>query len=91
VTPPVEARVGPCEAIVEICGVPHLILRRADISGIQSWIKGLGTVRPYFCIEIATRHGKIVCDYERRDLWEEILRKLADAKIFNDFQEEPTR
>jgi hypothetical protein len=87
----VVVKVGPAEVIVEIRGIPHLVLRRADLSAIESWIRNVGSIEPYYFIEFTTRHGAVTCDYKDRPLWEELLKKLAAAKLFDDMQGEATR
>lgn len=89
--PKVNVVVGPSDLVVEISGVPHLILRRADVSGVESWAKTIGARETYYCIEFTTKHGVITCDYTRRDLWEAILIKLAQAKPFDEMQGEAQR
>lgn len=90
-TPNVEVKVGPSSLIIEIKGVPHLILRRADLSGIEAWIRRIGVVETYYQIEFTLGSSTIMTDYDSRDLWEEILRKLAAAKIFDEMEGEPDR
>lgn len=87
----VEVKVGPADLVIEIRGVPHLILRRADLSAIESWIRNVGSVAPYYFIEFVTRNGPVTTDYKDRSLWEEILRKLAAARPFDEMQGEAMR
>lgn len=75
--------VGPSVVIVAIGKVPHLILRRSDIGAIQGWIWNIGYRAPYYTIEITTSRGVVTADYADRSLWEEILRELADERIFD--------
>jgi hypothetical protein len=79
----VEIRVGPSEICVLIKGLPHLLLRRQDLSGIQTYYKSTGVRFPLYFIEFTTRHGTIIADYNERWLWEEILSGLRDARIFD--------
>lgn len=82
--PLVEVSVGPCEIAVLIKGLPHLLLRRSDIVGIQSYIWRVGTRAPIYVLEFSTTNGHEICsDYDERPLWEAILRALGDAKLFN--------
>jgi hypothetical protein len=87
----VEIKIGPAEIVIEINKIPHLILRRADLTAIHSWIHSVGVVETYFFIEYTTRNGTITSDYDDRSLWEEILKKLGQAKLFNEMQGEPSR
>lgn len=87
----VEIRVGPCDIMVLIRGLPHLILRRADLSGIESWQMSIGTRERYYFIQYTLRHGVITCDYDRGDLWREILSESAKAKVFDNMQGEAVR
>lgn len=82
----VEIQVLPCEVTVLIRGLPHLILRRADLTGMQAYIKNIGVREPVYFIEFTTRHGLIVADYDKRPLWEAVLRSLKEAKIFENMQ-----
>lgn len=82
----VEIQVLPCEVAILIHGLPHLLLRRADLTGMQAYIKNVGVREPVYFIEFTTRHGLIVADYDKRPLWEQILRSLKEAKIFENMQ-----
>lgn len=82
----VEIQVMPCEVTVLIRGLPHLILRRADLAGMQAYIKNVGVREPVYFIEFTTRHGLIVADYDKRPLWEEVLRTVHAARIFENMQ-----
>lgn len=82
----VQVEVLPCEVAVLIRGLPHLLLRRADLSGMQAYIKNVGVRKPLYFIEFTTRSGPIVADYDQRPLWETILRQLRAARIFENMQ-----
>lgn len=84
-------RIGPADVVVEIRGVPHLILRRADVSAVESWIRNVGSLHPYYFIEFTTRNGPVTCDYKDRPLWEEVLKKLAASRMFDEVQGEAER
>lgn len=79
----VEINVGPSEIIVLIKGLPHLLLRRQDLSGIQTYYKTIGVRQTLYFIEFTTRNGVIISDYNEFWLWEAILIKLREAKIFD--------
>lgn len=87
----VEIKVGPCDIMVLIRGLPHLILRRADLSGIESWQMTIGARERYYFIQYTLRHGVITCDYDKVDLWQEILAEFSKAQVFNNMQGEGVR
>lgn len=87
----VTVKIGPADLIVEILGVPHLIIRRSDLSAIEAWQMTVGAIERYYFIEFTTKNGPVTCDYDDRDLWSEILTKLGAAKLFNQMQGEPAR
>ena len=80
----VEVLVRPNEICVLIKGLPHLLLRRQDLSGVQTYWKTTG-VRggSLYFIEFTTRNGVIISDYNDRALWEKILAALLDARLFD--------
>jgi hypothetical protein len=79
----IEVKVGPSEIAVLIKSLPHLLLRRQDLTGFQSYYKTTGVRDPLYFIEFTMRNGLIVSDYNDRDLWEKILIALLEAKIFD--------
>lgn len=87
----VVVRVGPADVIIEIRGVPHIILRRAGVTAVESWIRNVGSIQPYYFIEFTTRNGAVTSDYKDRPLWEEILKKLAASRMFDEMQGEAPR
>lgn len=82
---------APAHVIVRIRDVPHLILRRSDLSAIESWKMTDGTVERYYFIQFTMRDGKVTCDYTDEALWTEILAKLGTSKLFDNMQGEPSR
>lgn len=82
----VEIEVLPCEVAVLIQGLPHLILRRAVLTGIQAYIKSIGVREPIYFIEFSMLDGLIIADYDQRSLWEQVLRALKSAKVFENMQ-----
>ncbi len=82
----VKVTVTPCEIGILIQGLPHLLLRRGDLVGIQAYIREAGSRVPIYFIEFTTQHGEIVCDYDNRKLWEMILAALRDARLFEHMQ-----
>lgn len=83
---PAAVQVTPCEISILIRGLPHLILRRSDLAGIQSYIKTVGVRDPVYFIEFSMRTGDIIADYDMRTLWEQILVALRDSRIFDNMQ-----
>jgi hypothetical protein len=65
------------------------MVRRADVVGVQAYIKNVGSLVPIYFIEVVTKTTPIVCDYADRSLWEEVLHGLADARIFDERMGEP--
>ena len=81
----VSVRVTACEVAVFIDGLPHLLIRRKDITALQSYIKSHGAATPIYFIEISTAsHDLIVSDYDDMSLWKQILQALGEAKIFDE-------
>lgn len=84
----VEVSVSPCDVQVLIKGLPHLLLRRSVIVGVQAYIQRART--PIYVIEFSTTTVEISSDYDDRDLWEAILRGLLAARLFDkDMGESP--
>ena len=79
----VQVKVGPNEVCVLINGLPHVMLRRKDLTGIQSYWKTSGSRETLFFLEFTLRHGPMICDYAERDLWEEILSALLKSRLFD--------
>jgi hypothetical protein len=79
---PVTVEVTTDTVSVLIRGLPHLILRRMDLTAIQSYIREGGVRSTVYFIEFTVRGSTIVCDYEKRDVWEAVLAALYDAKVF---------
>lgn len=87
--PKVEVVAGPCDIVANINGLPHLILRRSDVIAMQSYKKSIGTVETIYYIEFEMKGRQIVCDYDDRSLWEELLRGYGALKMFNHALGEP--
>lgn len=70
-----EVRYVPDVSTIKIVidDLPHLILQRSELVGIQSWI-AVGD--KMWCIEFYTTHNTILCEYESQELWEKILKLL---------------
>lgn len=80
----VEVKVRPNEISILIKGLPHLLLRRHDLSGIQAYWKTTGVLGgALFFIEFTTSNGVITSDYNDRALWESILVAIRDANMFD--------
>lgn len=82
-TSKIEIKIGPSEVAVLIRNLPHLLLRRQDLIGIQSYYKTTGVRDPLYFIEFTMRNDTIIADYNDRLLWERILIGLRDARIFD--------
>lgn len=80
----ITVEVTASEIKVGVRGVPHLMLRRSEVVGVQGYIKNVGPIEPIYFIEITTKTAKIVCDYRDRSLWEAILSGMADARVFDE-------
>lgn len=57
--------------------LPHFTYEIRDIKGYQSWIHS----KDWCCIEYETTQGKVLCEYDNKDLWSEILKLLAENLI----------
>lgn len=84
--PNVKIQVSPCEVVILIRDLPHMILRRADLTGMQAYIKNVGVREPVYFIEFTTHTGLVTADYDKRPLWEAILKGLRDARPFDHMQ-----
>lgn len=77
-------RVDRNQIVVSFGRVPHLILSRGDIVGVQSWLYRIGVKDPLYVIEITTRKGAtITAEYDDQKNWEAILIALAEAHLFD--------
>lgn len=80
---PVEVQIASSEICVLIKGLPHLMLRRQDVSGFQAYYKTTGVRDPLYFIEFTTSRGAVISDYNDRSLWEMILKELRKSKMFD--------
>jgi hypothetical protein len=82
--PRVEVSVGACDIVVSIRGLPHLVLRRSEIIGWQSYYRDSGVAKGaiYYIEFTTTTRDLITSNYDDRSLWEEILRALAESRMF---------
>lgn len=78
------------EIKVVLQGIPHLVLRRSDVVGVQGYIKNIGPAVPIYFVEVTTSTGQVVCDYAERGLWEDVLVGMADARMFDERMGEVT-
>lgn len=73
------------EIQVLINGLPHVMLARCDLLGVQSFIKSTGPAVPmYFIVFTMVGGHEIAVDYDERLSWEKVLRALRDARIFDE-------
>lgn len=80
----VSFEVGSNEVCVLIRGIPHLMIRRPGIVSIQSYQRISGARYPIYFIAVVTSEGPpTITDYDRRDLWEAVLKGLHALKIFD--------
>ena len=63
---------------IRIDGIVHLSLKQSSDIQIQSW---LNPHRSYYAIEYYSAGQSILCEYGKKEIWEEILKKLEEAKI----------
>jgi hypothetical protein len=72
-----EVLLGYKALTVRIEGLPHVIVLRSELLGASSWIDG----RPHhtYCIELLLRGGVMRLEYDRRELWEAVLKGLDAA------------
>lgn len=61
-----------------IDNIIHLSLKKEKGIQLQSYISG---DRKIFCIDFYSNGDKIVCEYGRKDIWEEILKQLVESKM----------
>jgi hypothetical protein len=55
----------------------HLSAPKEDIVGFQSYLQG-----HIYCIKYYLRNNsEILCEYEKRELWEEILKEIDKQNI----------
>lgn len=85
VAPLVEVRVGPHEVAVLIRGLPHILLRRAEVLAFQAYIKSEGPAAPMYFLEVTLAGGRaVVSDYDTRTVWEAVIAGLGAAHVFDE-------
>lgn len=57
----------------------HLAVKRQGLIGIQSWVAGTN----FYIIEFQIGEDSIIAEYERKEVWEEILRELGKVNIIS--------
>ena len=68
------------EVRVTINSIPHLCIHKSHLTGFQGYIKGEQAQVWY--IEFYTKYGNFVSEYDNKDIWEQVLKALGEAKIF---------
>lgn len=74
----VEVEVELAYIRILINGLLHLCVRRVPLIGIQSYKNG----HKLFVIEYQTGTTMIVSEYDKEELWEEILKGLSKVPLF---------
>lgn len=62
-------------------GLIHLVMRRIDVIGVQSYYNHEKTL---FTIEYTTEKNTIVTEYEKEDVWKFILKEIEKQTPFYD-------
>lgn len=62
---------------IKINDIIHLSLPQGEIK-VQTW---LIPHKHYYAIEYYTIDGEILCEYDSRDIWENILKELENKKV----------
>lgn len=57
----------------------HLAIKRQGLISIQSWVAATNL----FIIEFQVGEDSIIAEYEKREIWEEILMKLGELNIIS--------
>jgi len=63
---------------IKINGIIHLSLKQSPDIQIQSW---LYPSRSYYAIQYYSAGSNILCEYEDKGIWEQILKKLEEVGI----------
>lgn len=63
---------------IRIDGIIHLSLPQSENISVQSW---LNPQRSYYAIEYSLSETTVLCEYDNRELWSTILKKLEENKI----------
>lgn len=65
-----------------INGFPHLILKKDELIGIQSWM--LNDKYRNYAIEFTMKDNVILATYIKRPIWEAILKSLNELDLFSE-------
>lgn len=68
------------QLLISINSIPHLCIRKSHLTGFQGYIKGEQAQVWY--IEFYTKYGNFVSEYDNKEIWEQVLKALGEAKIF---------
>ncbi len=63
---------------IKIDGIIHLSIPTKGVTGIQTWQH---PDRNYYAIELYTECGTILCEYQKREMWVEILKLLEEKEV----------
>jgi len=74
--PSVRGELYLTSVVIFINDVPHLMFRRAAFVGLQSWPGEAAS-----SIEVTLRGGTLLAKYEKREVWEAVLRELVRMDI----------
>ncbi len=61
---------------------PHLILKRSELIGIQSWIEG--EEHKTYYIEFYFQTRDILAEYNEKEKWQSVLKSLDKENLFQD-------
>ena len=57
--------------------IPHLVFRRAEVAGFQTWKSDAK-----FCIELTFQHGAtILTEYDEREKWEQVTKFIVEGLL----------
>lgn len=80
----IDVIVTATSAAILINDLPHVLLRRPDLMGVESYDRTTGVAERRFYIEFIMSGGTtIMCNYDRLELWVKVLAALRDAKLFD--------
>lgn len=65
---------------VLIHGLPHIVLRQSELVGFHSWIDGYE--KEQYFIEFVMKTIELTVEYDRKEIWEEVLRLLNSKNLF---------
>lgn len=86
--PQITVTSDPVRLTVTVEGIPHLLLRKKNITGVHGWIdlRGGNDGEIYSIGFNMARGPEIICEYDSRTKWQSILLGIQEQNLFGDFE-----